>query len=53
MRFEVLLKGILTGIIAIVVLLLFEKVTKIELPAWLWGFISASLVALVIRKKQA
>ncbi|MHC1685324.1 MAG: hypothetical protein AB6733_20695 [Clostridiaceae bacterium] len=52
MNFKVILKGILIGIVTIIVLLLFQKITKMEVPTWLGGIIIVALIGIVIGLKQ-
>jgi hypothetical protein len=52
MKLKIFLESILTGVVLIILFLLFQKVSNIKVPSWLGGIIILSAIILLIRLKK-
>ncbi|CRK82793.1 hypothetical protein BN000_02743 [Neobacillus massiliamazoniensis] len=53
MNIKVILQGLLIGIIMIIILILFQKITHINVPTWLGNIIILGLIVLFCKKTKS
>ncbi len=53
MNLRVMVQGLLIGIIMIIIFILFQKITKINVPTWLGSIMIVSLIAFFSKKAKS